>query len=593
MLNECMDVFKKLYALEGDDFLLENYVPDEGVYMLYEINHNDFLKKAEVFLKFNKHDQDMEGRENIYYEDFLFYDYYSQTINNKPLEKSKKILSNNYLSFFIKNDKLKKEEITEEIIDSYYQHLKEPLLKYGNKKDSKKLYVNVENEIGKPNEELIIKIQSWIKKNLYSLTKDIQTKKYIKIFFCFPDEEQTRELYLNENKRYLIPNIYNKNIYNKSINGTIYGLPNYSMMMNKDKPYLENKDRKISLPILLDIETALLEKKLFDYLLSFNMKGKKHIYFLLDEPNIIAINDNKNNFSVKNAIYIRTEREKSGLKIKDCKYISSYHSELNRIFEFKNVLCLSPYSESDKIINLYGGYKKKVDIENIINRVCFHGYLKTNYDTDDINITKMYSGFSDLLRKTRKLMFDWFYLKDQIHLDTFVYQDILTMIEKERESGHIFSAKHLLNLRISLIDYINENKEEEEKKNTVYSKLEQYLNNHNTEWLFENDDEYYFGVGQLTSYLISKSKSKNVTMDLARPILSSKSDRNIKDEIVRLLKRYGYNEILDNRTRFAQLLRAVSTYVPNTSINMPMIISGMLYDSLIYKKKEKGENEHE
>lgn len=593
MLNECMEVFKKLYDLEGDDLLLDNYVPDEGIYMLYEINQDSFLRKTEVPLKFDKSHNIMEGIENIYYEDLIFYDYYSQILNtNKSLGKGKKILSNNYLSFFVKNDKLKNGDITDEIIDSYYQQLKNPLLKYGKAKESKNIYLSVENKIGKPNEELINKIQCWIKKNIYELTKEIQTKKYIKIFFCLPDKNQTETLYLNESNRYFIPNIYNKNIYNMNINGMIYGLPNYNMGLNAKKPYLENKDRKITLPTMLDIDTALLEKKLFDYLLFLNMKGKKNLYFLLDEYEIIAIDSHKSNLSIKNAIYIRTEREKTGLSIKDCEYISSYHSELDHTFYYKNVLNLSS-KENDKV-NLYNhACKKKYEVENIINYVCFHGYLKRNYDNDDMKITTLYSGFSDLLRKTRKLLFEWFYLKDQIHLDTFVYQDMLTMIKKEREIGNIYSAKQLLNLRISLIDFINNNDKEEMKMNDVYNNLNQYLNCHDPQWTFKNDDEYYFGVGQLVDYLISKSKAKNITWDLVKPILSSKNDQNIKDEIVRLLKRYGYSEVYDKRTRFSQLVRAVSNYIPNTSINMSLIISGMLFDNLIYKKNVKGENEYE
>ena len=48
--------------------------------------------------------------------------------------------------------------------------------------------------------------------------------------------------------------------------------------MNKKKPYLENKTRKVKVPYLLDQERVLLQSKFFDYLLGQTSKKKYHIY---------------------------------------------------------------------------------------------------------------------------------------------------------------------------------------------------------------------------------------------------------------------------------------------------------------------------
>ena len=56
---------------------------------------------------------------------------------------------------------------------------------------------------------------------------DMGKKDYLKIFF-----EAEREEYQREGKRYFIPNIYNSNQYNITVNDETLGLPDNNQGMN-------------------------------------------------------------------------------------------------------------------------------------------------------------------------------------------------------------------------------------------------------------------------------------------------------------------------------------------------------------------------
>ena len=92
-------------------------------------------------------------------------------------------------------------------------------------------------------------------------------KDYIKIFFVFMNfQNKTLDYYKRENKRYLLPNLYNKNDYNVEIGNEILGPPNNNMNLNSNKPFLLNKTRKVKTPYLVNQQQALLRAQFFDYL---------------------------------------------------------------------------------------------------------------------------------------------------------------------------------------------------------------------------------------------------------------------------------------------------------------------------------------
>ena len=103
---------------------------------------------------------------------------------------------------------------------------------------------------------------------------DFVRKNYLKIFF-----EDDRELYIQEEQRYLMTKIFNKNDYNLEVDNLILGLPNDNLGLNSKKPYMENKTRKITVPYLITPEEAVIQRKFFDYLMNQANAGRTDVFF--------------------------------------------------------------------------------------------------------------------------------------------------------------------------------------------------------------------------------------------------------------------------------------------------------------------------
>ncbi len=152
-------------------------------------------------------------------------------------------------------------------------------MQYNNSKSGRMIYQKVEGKLGPPDLQKIDEIEDWILTHIEELRKQYLGKDYLKIFFRYGSEEaEWNDAYRREGERYLIPNIYNSNDSNVSIQGRIYGLPNNNMGLNAKKPYLDNKTRKTAAPYLISSEEVLLQKKFFDFLMNQAAAGKVNVY---------------------------------------------------------------------------------------------------------------------------------------------------------------------------------------------------------------------------------------------------------------------------------------------------------------------------
>jgi len=193
MLKGCLEVFQKKYNEKGEKIITDSYVLGEGSYVL--IN-----EKGEIIeiLEVDKKSSDKTGG----YYDFAQRDYLSKLLDmNKPVDPNKIIHSNNYLSFFVKKENVNKLKLTEEIIDNYYEILKDPRIKYKSSKDKekRKIYELIEDKYGKSYYGLLEKQKTWIKNNIFSLLDKVtKNKSYLKIFL-----KCDIELYKIESEKYI------------------------------------------------------------------------------------------------------------------------------------------------------------------------------------------------------------------------------------------------------------------------------------------------------------------------------------------------------------------------------------------------------
>ncbi|WP_129600185.1 type I-B CRISPR-associated protein Cas8b/Csh1 [Anaerophilus nitritogenes] len=576
MLNQALAIFKKEYEKKGDALILDEYIPADGTYVVVKPSDDGFLIEDAVDIKLDKKMKTIDRTQSQYMDFICLADYYSKVtdMNKAILSSSGKVIQgNNYLSFIIKKESLTNGKLTEEIIDKYYSYLENPRLKYDKKAKALDLYQLAEEKVGQVNQEQLNKIKVWIKENLFALFKEYTGKDYLKIFFYYPED------YKKESERYFIPNIYNNNDYNQKVGNMIYGLPNDNMGLNSKKPYLENKTRKVTFPYLIDQEEVLYQKKFFDYLMNQASAGKLNIY--MGEE--IKTLDSKNSLDDKfSGIFLRIKKGKE-VEIQDYDIISKFNPNFKDPFEYKNILGI----DYDRLNASYEKIKTLKGMEKFVNEVMFSKYLSSNYFTEpkDIKINDGVLKFNILMCRTE--LFNWFYKGNGKNIWILLKKASLSLVKGSIKNGYMTKAADQFNFRLSLKEYFEGGEEMTDVILEMKNKLREKISQKNTSFI-ENDREYFFAVGQLVSFFISRSKGKKKPLSLANPFINAKRDKVIKEKLKALYKKYNY-DIESYSFKFKGLYAMVMSYELENKIDEDMIIAGYLHSNLLYEKLEKEE----
>ncbi|MCC0702115.1 CRISPR-associated protein Cse4 [Clostridioides sp. ES-S-0049-02] len=577
LLKDCLEIFEKEYRAIGNSLITDNYVLSEGSYVL--VKDFSIIEKLEV----SKGNRD--NTEELYSK-FSKLDYLSKLVDmNKPIDDKKIIHSNNYLSFFIKKENLRPDKnnsikLTEDIINNYYDVLLNPGLKYDKKK--KEIFDSMEKKYGRTDENNLNKVKVWIKNNIFTLVEDVKKdKNYLKIFF---DEEI--DIYNIESQKYVIPNIYNKNDFNVTIDGKTYGLPNNNMQLNAKKPFLELKTRKKnSTPYLIDEDEVLLQKAFFDYLMNKASSGEELVY-ISSEKGIHRKADIPNEFSG----YILRIKKGKELEIHDFDTVVNLNTKIKKI----NVKFVIPIEYDKYGLNpsLEVGYINNLKkLEKTIDTIYFNTFMCNSYfrEVKEINLNDLI--LRDILVRNRDGLYTWFYKgRDNIVRQTFSNYS-MEIIKNSIKNNNYVKAKEQYNLRIAIINYFYGGYKMADKIKYISESLFEKINSKQTQCI-QSDEEYYFAIGQLASYLISKNKSsKNKNHSLINPILNARNKEKLMLEIRKLFKKYNY-AIDYGSKRFDNLYAMIVGYeVEDKKINGDLLIGGYLYSNLIYTKREEKEDE--
>lgn len=577
MLKDCLEIFEKEYRAIGNSLITDNYVLSEGSYVL--VKDFSIIEKLEI----SKGNRD--NTEELYSK-FSKLDYLSKLVDmNKPIDDKKIIHSNNYLSFFIKKENLRPDKnnsikLTEDIINNYYDVLLNPGLKYDKKK--KEIYDSMEKKYGRTDENNLNKVKVWIKNNIFTLVEDVKKdKNYLKIFF---DEEI--DIYNIESQKYVIPNIYNKNDFNVTINGKTHGLPNNNMQLNAKKPFLELKTRKKnSTPYLIDEDEVLLQKAFFDYLMNKVSNGEELVY-ISSEKGIHRKTDIPNGFSG----YILRIKKGKELEIHDFDTVVNLNTKIKKI----NVKFVIPIEYDKYGLNpsLEVGYINNLKkLEKTIDTIYFNKFMCNSYfrEVKEINLNDLI--LRDIFVRNRDGLYTWFYKgRDNIVRQTFSKYS-MDIIKNSIKNNNYVRAKEQYNLRIAIINYFYGGYKMADKIKCISESLFEKINSKQTQCI-QSDEEYYFAIGQLSSYLISKNKSsKNKNHSLINPILNARNKEKLMLEIRKLFKKYNY-AIDYGSKRFDNLYSMIVGYeVEDKKINGDLLIGGYLYSNLIYTKGEEKEDE--
>lgn len=574
MLQDCIDIFKKNPDI--DKLILDTYVPADGTYLIMEESGEGFYQKELLEIKLDKKTKKLNITDDEK-QRISYIDYYCRLLDmNKPIDPKKIIHSNNYLSFWIKKDNVNREKLPDDIIDNYYDILENPYKKYKGAKD-KELYSSVENEIGEVNIEKIQKIRKWIKSNIFNLPFELSGKDYLKIFFICDGTD-----FKKESSRYILPNIYNKNDYNIKIGENIMGLPNENMGLNSKKPYLENKTRKITVPVLTDTKEILIRKKFFDYLWNQASLGNLNIYLDMKTNRITPYDYKTSPTSEFNGFFLRIKKGKNEAAILDMDIITSYKPELKKPLFIENVIGM----DDEKLIgHAYGRVTKLYDIRDLINKELFSNLLIPNLFTEPQEVDIDDSTLKECILVARTPLFNWFYKGYDTEIINVLDNISLQLIKNSISNNYSEKVQHQFNIRISLIEYFKGGKiKMADVMKEIRNTLREKINTMEYESI-STDEEYYYAVGQMLRFFISLNKSSKKVHSLFNPFLNIKSDKMLKEKMAQLFKKYNY-AIEERRFRFNNLYKLIISYKPETEINQDYMIAGYISNNLLYEKRE-------
>lgn len=581
MLKDCIDIFEKQYQKAGDALITDNFTLDPGTYILVN-SQGEIIDQKDVAKK---------DFSSIGFQDFIQRDYASKLLDmNKPIDGKKIIHSNNYLSFWVKKESIQPNDkgnakLTLDIINNYYAILENPHLKYKGK--SLEIYNDVETSIGPPDLQIIEFCKTWIIDHIFSLSGDPKIKfdkTYLKIFFA---EDLT--LYHKESQRYFLPNIYNTTDYNILINNQIFGLPNNNMGMNAKKPYLENKTRiKSKVPYLLSTDDVYMQKKFFDYLYNYANQGKTNVYFSSDshdpEP-IYPYESSQSHTKNFNGYFLRIQKGKE-LEIRDYDLITGYSPDLDHFIIHQAIPIIN--DANSKLT--YEDNLNLKSVQHIINTTFFRKFLTTNYFTDAGDIRLNDFRVKEELLRCRNGFFTWFYKGDSRTIKNLFPKSSLELIKNSISNGHFIKAIEQFNVRDGFITYFKGGKSMADQLSPIRKVLREKINSIGDHSI-ESDQEYFYAVGQITNYYLSKSKSNQPVYSTVNPVINCKTDEKLKDLVKRLFLKYNY--AIKPSRRFGNLQSMIFSYIPDSSIDSTTLIAGYLSPNLLYESNKETKPQEE
>ena len=606
MFEECLEVFKRELDYDNN-LILDEYIPADGSYIIVDAE-GKIKNYQDIKLDKKKRGTSEAVVKGSYFKEICFYDYHSKLISmNKPID-SKVIHSNNYLSFVVKKESISS-KLTEAIIDNYYDILKNPLeKKYKKSKEASKIYQNFEKEYSPVNIEILEKCRSWIKQHIFSIDKlvqiDLGKKDYLKIFFevfeVNEEDNKNRELFIQEDNRYIYPNIYNKSEYiinvKKKVYEDTYGLPFYGINMNRKKPFLKIKTRKTFIPYLLDMDKALLQKQFFEYLMSLAVNGKNNIYIDIKNYRIRAYSDQdeRKDFSeISSGYYLRIQKGKE-LEIQVQDNIVDYQNKLLLNFYYQDFFKMNVenYPEYTKDIGIHS---KRTSVGRLINEIFFSKYLLTNYFTDASDISVKDSVLKRTIVMYRNVIFDWIYKGIDDNFELAERRFALDLIKNALINNYTLRAMTQLNLHWSFKDYFTELKQQGGEKmaeiaTEIRESIKERVTSKEEVKMPINDKEYYYAVGQLAAYFISLSKAGKKSQSMINLVINISDDRVLKERLIQLYKKYNY-AIDHYNVRFKNLFAMILGYKPDAQTDRQtkdeMILFGYMDSNSIYTKKEE------
>ncbi|NLL71168.1 MAG: hypothetical protein GX238_08570 [Epulopiscium sp.] len=576
MIPELLHIFKQW---DSNQLVADIYQPGPGFYLRIDPTQD---KKMEILLI------DKDTMQGDLFQWFSQAEYYSKLLTmNKPQDPKKKIHSNNYLSVFAKNDILplaKTENYPqvksewEESLQRFFQVFQSP-----KKESNLASYSLPPIDLEKVLQHQQYLLEHWEEIQLEIDKQDLPKNTYIKIFFLAP-----LDLYYQEYQRYVLPRIFNKNDYNIQINDKIFGLSNYNMGLNAKKPYLESMTTAFRVPFRTSIDDALVTKNIFEWLANQRNDKNKNIntiYLPLNFTFHTSPNEQEK------GLYLYFQRGQETL-IKDFEFLSTSPKE---DFEFTIYNYLGMREELDESY-----FNERLHLENEVNQHWYNRqlirsyYADTSSDLPKIRNGEVSKNLINLIIISREAMLSFFRKGNEKPLKDNIVKLGLEIVQEQirLSSGmSLWKARKAYNLWLSFLVYFNKGGSErmadriQDLRKTLINKIDGVETPY-----CESEEEFYFGAGQLTYYLLNQSASHRKNHSALEPFLRVKKGDMLKDKILLTYEAYGHAIHLNNKA-FNRLMSMVMGYETESFFQtyVDIFLAGVMSDNLLYREKEKEE----
>lgn len=601
MTYDLLNTFRKYF--QDDKVIIDTYELADGYY--YVVDEDETFEKLKV-VKNESDNYELEKYIKIrdFYSKYISSNKaldtaYTEEIDGKKYTMLKKICSNNIYTLFFKNkyvEGLCNKESTNEMVpvkifkkgvEKYY----DSLMKLGNSPKEKILAKEryTEQEI-KENKEKMLKAFDLICEDLKN--EDMPKETWIKIFLKKDIEEYKRVADI-----YIRLKLFNTNDNNVKIDEKTYGANNYNYGLNSKKPYLELKSTPYKVGSFVDDTDIELMNKMYIWL--YNNAAGKNILKIPYDWNFHGIPKDDEAIKDKDTYIIKVVGNNGSARIDDYRYTTNYNTRI------RPFICKDYLSKEKPIVfeteNIYELKNYTSNIWFAENEKSTRNYIVDSYYDYDLKILKsmLANWKKDLLKQYNNLFLELFEEENSKNfvnkLDEIAVNIVKNMLidNLKQNKTYLYNPRKAFNLWIAYKEYFKKEGEEPEMKiNNIYEQCERIVKEKGK---IETDEQYYFLVGQVAYYLLTRSKASRLTQDITEPILRANTIDRIKDELKFLREKYGYDLFLVF-PKFNNIFSQLMSQNPEGQVkeNTNMLLAGLLAENLFYNSKEEnGGNENE
>lgn len=591
MIFDLINSYRKYF--EDEKIVLDSYHLQNGIYVLFKKDGTHEI------LKIDKKNSE-ENTTTSLYEYIKVRDFYSNYIDsNKALDTSykekrngkvysteRKICSNNQYTLFFKNRfvegliKDPKDTIPADIflkgIDKYFSSM----LELGkNNKKTEMILEKIKDNIS-TDEEIIKNKESLKQKFLETIellkSEELTKDTWIKIFLEADELE-----YEKASIKYTYLRLFNKNDENKIINEKVYGINNYNFgYTTTKKPFTELKSTPFKVASMISLEDIKVVRNMYIWLLK-NVTTKDFVKIPLDFD-FKGLDDTRINGK---PIYLLSVVNDNGTaKVKDFDFIPFYS---NTIKPYK---CTNYFNTNFNLEECEFITNDINELEKRVSKIWFSNSLRDSYYNykDIVAKRSMIPNWKkEIIKENKDIFLEFFHKSNNIplkqNLDKLAFNICYKTLIDEYKDGKTFNAIKAMNLWIAFDEYLGGNFKM--IKNDIYLKSKEVVLNKEK---IESDEMYFFLIGQVVKYLLSKSKANTKTQSMLDPIMKASSQKRLINVILQMRDKYSYSLMLSN-AKFDNILKQilVDTVEKDIVKNKKYILAGFLEENLFYIKDEE------